>query len=58
MYKTIKICEEVKKEIEEESERTGISQRRLLEDAWKKYKEAQAFGNFVKWQRKRKIKGG
>ena len=54
MYKTIKIAEEVKKEVEEESERTGISQRRLLEDAWKKYKEAQAFGNFVKWQRKRK----
>ena len=40
MYKTIKIAEDVKKEIEEESERTGISQRRLLEDAWKKTKEA------------------
>ena len=40
MYKTIKICEEVKKEIEEESERTGISQRRLVEEGWKKYKEA------------------
>ena len=47
MYKTIKIADDVKKEIEEESKWTGISQKRLLEDAWKKYKEAKAFGNNV-----------
>jgi hypothetical protein len=40
VYKTIKIAEDVKKEIEEESKLTGISQRRLLEDAWKRNKEA------------------
>ena len=47
MDKSIKISNRIKLEIEEESKWTGISQKRLLEDAWKKYKEAKAFGNNV-----------
>jgi hypothetical protein len=39
MDKSIKISEQYKDEIEQYSENSGISQKRIIEDGWKLYKK-------------------